>query len=63
MSPEGTIVTRELNFGEPNWFRRQTVRGAQEKARVWATCPETKWLMLVDIDIENGTVCINTIYG
>ena len=39
-----------------------TVRGAQKKARVWATCPETKWLMLVDIDIENGTVCINKIH-
>ena len=37
-------------------------KGPQGKARVWATCPETKWLMLVDIDIENGTVCITSIY-
>jgi len=29
-------------------------KAPKSKSRVWATCPKTNWLMLVDVDLVNS---------
>ena len=33
------------------------------KNRVWATCPKTNWLMLVDVDLVNSVSTFYTLYS
>ena len=33
------------------------------KNRVWATCPKTNWLMLVDVDLVNSVSTLYTVYS